>query len=43
MIKRLQEEGSEPRGGTPEQLAQYLRAEHARWGGIVRLSGVKAE
>lgn len=43
MTKRLQEEGSEPRGGTPEQLGQYLRAEHARWGAIVRLSGVKAE
>ena len=43
MIKRLQEEGSEPRGGTPEELAKYLRAEHARWGGIVRISGVKPE
>jgi tripartite-type tricarboxylate transporter receptor subunit TctC len=43
MIKRLQEEGSEARGGTPEQLGQYMRAEHARWGAIVRSSGVKAE
>ena len=43
LIMRLQEEGSEPRGGTPEQLGQYLRAEHARWAAIVRSSGVKAE
>jgi tripartite-type tricarboxylate transporter receptor subunit TctC len=43
MIKRLQEEGSEPRGGTPEQLGQYLRTEHARWGAIVRSSGVKID
>jgi tripartite-type tricarboxylate transporter receptor subunit TctC len=43
MIKRLQEEGSEPRGGTTEQLGQYLKAEHGRWGAIVRASGVKAE
>jgi tripartite-type tricarboxylate transporter receptor subunit TctC len=43
MIKRLQEEGNEPRGGTPEQLGRYLQAELARWGGIVRASGVKVD
>jgi tripartite-type tricarboxylate transporter receptor subunit TctC len=43
MIKQLQEEGSEPRDGTPEELAKYLRAEHARWGDIVRISGEKTE
>ena len=43
MIKRLQEEGNEPRGGTPEQLGQYLQAEHARWGSIVRASGVRVD
>ena len=43
MIKRLQEEGNEPRGGTPGQLGQYLQAEHARWGAIVRASGVRVD
>jgi tripartite-type tricarboxylate transporter receptor subunit TctC len=43
MIKRLHEEGNEPRGGTPQQLGQYMQAEHARWGDIVRASGVKVD
>jgi tripartite-type tricarboxylate transporter receptor subunit TctC len=41
--KKLAEEGNRPLGGTPEQLAAFIKAEHARWGAAVRESGVKAD
>ncbi|MBS79150.1 tripartite tricarboxylate transporter substrate binding protein [Variovorax sp.] len=42
-IAQLQAEGSMPVGGSPEQAAQYVRAEHARWGAAVREAGVQPE
>jgi tripartite-type tricarboxylate transporter receptor subunit TctC len=36
-------DGSAPMGGTPEQSAQFLKAEHARWGAIVRDAGIKPD
>jgi tripartite-type tricarboxylate transporter receptor subunit TctC len=30
-------------GGTPEQFAAFVREDYARWGRVVRASGVKAE
>jgi tripartite-type tricarboxylate transporter receptor subunit TctC len=30
-------------GNTPEQFAEYLKAEYARWGRLVRLSRVSVE
>jgi tripartite-type tricarboxylate transporter receptor subunit TctC len=35
--------GLEPTGGTPEQLAQRMRDDTAKWGPIVRASGFKAD
>jgi tripartite-type tricarboxylate transporter receptor subunit TctC len=35
--------GAEPRGGTPEDLARHLKAEHAKWGPIVASLGLKEE
>lgn len=35
--------GMEPMTGTPEQFAEHLRAETAKWARIVRDSGAKAE
>jgi hypothetical protein len=29
--------------GTPSGLADYIRAEHARWAGVIRAAGIKAE
>jgi tripartite-type tricarboxylate transporter receptor subunit TctC len=43
MIKRLEEEGSDAMGGTPEEFARFLKAEHARWRDIVRATGAKPE
>ena len=30
-------------GGSPEQAAQFLKTEHARWGAVVREAGVKMD
>ncbi|MBI1965661.1 MAG: tripartite tricarboxylate transporter substrate binding protein [Betaproteobacteria bacterium] len=35
--------GSEPAGGTPEQFAQFIRSEYAKWGDIVRRAGAKID
>ncbi|MGO4332618.1 Bug family tripartite tricarboxylate transporter substrate binding protein [Cupriavidus sp. 2TAF22] len=42
-IAKMREEGSEPRGGTPAELAAFIKAENTRWGTIVRQSGAKVE
>src|SRR5258706_5034208 len=41
--ERLASEGGEALGGSPEQFASFLRAEHAKWGRVVRESGARAE
>ena len=33
----------DPRGSTPEQFGTYVRAEVAKWGKVVRASGMKAQ
>jgi tripartite-type tricarboxylate transporter receptor subunit TctC len=35
--------GGEPAGSTPEQTAEFLRAEYARWGKVIREANIKAE
>jgi len=35
--------GAQPRGGTPEDLARHIRAEHDKWGPIVARLGLKEE
>jgi tripartite-type tricarboxylate transporter receptor subunit TctC len=35
--------GSEIGGGTPQQFAALIHAEHARWGPLIRASGIKLE
>lgn len=41
--KRLLDMSFEPVGGTPAELAQFLREETKRWGEVVRVSGAKAQ
>ena len=41
--ERLAAEGGEALGGSPEQFASFLKAEHAKWGRVVRESGARAE
>jgi tripartite-type tricarboxylate transporter receptor subunit TctC len=35
--------GGEPASSTPDQAAEFLRAEHVRWGRVIRDAGIKAE
>ena len=43
MEKRLAAEGSEPVGGTPQQFAAHLKAEHAQWTRVIKTAGIKGE
>ncbi len=35
--------GSEPMGGTPEQFAEFIRTESAKWADVVMRSGAKID
>ena len=37
------QQGGEPVIETPEVFSAYIKAEHARWGAIIREAGIKAE
>ncbi len=40
---RLSEQGAEATGNSPEQFADFIRSEIAKWGKVVRAAGVKLE
>ena len=41
--RRLEEQGGEPVGGTPEEFAALLREEVTKWAEVVKVSGAKAD
>jgi tripartite-type tricarboxylate transporter receptor subunit TctC len=41
--KRLAAEGAEAAGGTPQELAAYIKADYEKWGQVIRRAGIKAE
>lgn len=43
IAERMARAGLEPVGDTPAQFAQYLKAEAAKWGRLVKSAGIKAE
>ena len=43
MTRRLDEDGSTPLGGSPQQFADFIRTEHAKWGAAVRDAGIKLD
>jgi tripartite-type tricarboxylate transporter receptor subunit TctC len=43
VIERLTAEGAEPTGSTPEAFGEFMRSESAKWGKVVKLSGMKAD
>lgn len=43
MRKRLEEQGGEPVGGTPEEFSRLLREELTKWAEVVKVSGAKAD
>ena len=36
-------QGADPVGDTPEQFAQYIRAEAAKWGRVIKALNLKIE
>ena len=40
---RLAATGTEPRTSTPEEFADYIKSEIAKWGAVIRKAGVKAD
>jgi len=36
-------EGAEPVGNTPEQFGEFIKAEIAKWGKVIRTAGLRAE
>jgi tripartite-type tricarboxylate transporter receptor subunit TctC len=43
VMKKMAEQGAEPRGEKPEQFAQFIQSETAKWGKIVKQSGATAD
>jgi tripartite-type tricarboxylate transporter receptor subunit TctC len=43
MQKRMQDLGSIPIGSTPEELAQYLQTEMAKWGPFIRDANIRLD
>jgi tripartite-type tricarboxylate transporter receptor subunit TctC len=43
VLERLGAEGAEPVGSTPREFGSFMRAESAKWGKVVRISGMKAD
>jgi tripartite-type tricarboxylate transporter receptor subunit TctC len=43
MRKRLEEQGGEPVGNTPEEFSRLLREELTKWAEVVKVSGAKAD
>jgi tripartite-type tricarboxylate transporter receptor subunit TctC len=40
---RLQTEGAQPAGSTPQEFGVFFKAEIAKWSGVVRKAGIRAE
>jgi tripartite-type tricarboxylate transporter receptor subunit TctC len=44
VLKRLQDAGVDPTpGGTPEKLAEFIKAELAKWAPIIKASGAQVD
>lgn len=41
--EKLLLQGAEPVGSTPDEFTAFFRADHARWGALVKQNGLKAE
>jgi tripartite-type tricarboxylate transporter receptor subunit TctC len=43
MVEKLAIDSSEPVPSSPERFAEFLRAEHAKWGSLIRDAGIRLE
>lgn len=41
--EQLAAQGAEPVGSSPEEFGKFLRAESAKWAGVIKHANVKAE
>ncbi len=41
--KRFALDGAEPAGGTPADLAAYIRNDYEKWGAVIRAAGIKSD
>ncbi len=41
--ERLAADGAQPGGGTPEDLAAFLRRDYEQWGKVIKAAGIKGE
>jgi tripartite-type tricarboxylate transporter receptor subunit TctC len=42
-VERLSALGATPSGSTPEAFAEFIRAEHEKWGPVITTAGIKSE
>jgi tripartite-type tricarboxylate transporter receptor subunit TctC len=43
MLAKLDADGSEALGGSPQRFAEFLKSEHAKWGAVIKEAGIKLE
>ena len=43
VAEKLAIDSSEPLPGSPQMFAEFLQAEHAKWGALIREAGIKLE
>jgi tripartite-type tricarboxylate transporter receptor subunit TctC len=43
VLERLERAGAEPAGGSPEQFARLIRADHENWKAVIQRAGIKPE
>jgi tripartite-type tricarboxylate transporter receptor subunit TctC len=43
VVERLRSLGATPVGSTPEEFADFIRAEYEKWGPVIKAAGIKAE
>jgi tripartite-type tricarboxylate transporter receptor subunit TctC len=41
--ERIEADGADPVGGSPEAFAAHIRSEHAKWSKVVKVSGAKVD
>ena len=41
--ERIEADGADPVGGSPEAFAAHIRSEHAKWAKVVKVSGAKVD
>src|SRR5207248_11588820 len=43
VVERLKSLGATPIGSTPDEFADFMRAEHEKWGPVIKAVGIKGE